>query len=947
MRSWANRRLNRELLLNAQMAMGVENYEQAEAYAARLLQREPSEEVYLIAGEAAMLTGRVDKALEYFEPLLDGNDNSSVVAMCASGDLWLGKGHARRAEQLFRRALELDPSQTFARQNLVNLLAIEGRWWESLPLRFSLLRENRFSVSDLRFMGNPKALILSDDLERFEAAEPDNLMVALGKAQLALRQTSPEIAKPLFEQVVAAAPDTLEAQAGLGMVLLNQGNAGEFERWHAALPDNADSHPDIWVARGLWAQRTDQQPAAVRCFWEAARRDPTHRQAIYQLSVALVSVGKEAEAEPFQKLAVQLAEMINTVDKLFTSNTEDPQMMQRAAEQTERMGRYWEAWGWMRAALAEYREQPQIQLALARLEAKLSPDFPRVAPDVDPAAQVDFSHFPRPTIASSDATPSGGAAVAVDEVPIRFDDVAAASGLVFRYFNGEDLTTEGRRMFEFTGGGVAILDYDRDGWPDVYFTQGRHWPQREGQPHLRDQLFRNLGNGRFANVTEASGLGDDGLSQGVTVGDYNADGFADIYVGNVRENRFYRNNTDGTFTEVTSEAGLDAAHWTTSSVLADLNGDGLADIYEVNYLAGDAAELMCRSTCSPASFDAQQDRLLLNLGDGRFRDVTQEAGVVTPNGKGLGVVAADLEGTGRLNVVVTNDTEANFYFVNEGERGGPPRFSEQAGVRGLAFDREGLAQACMGVAVGDPDGDGLLDLLVTNFYKEHNVLYQQMPGGFFLDVSREKGLADPSILMLAFGTEFIDFELDGDPDLATANGHVDDFSADGQPYEMQGKLYRNQGDCQFVELPDTVGQYFQRRQLGRSLAVLDWNRDGKEDFVVSHLDVDVALVENQTEPVGHYLALQFVGTTSERDAIGTHCWVTVNGRTSMQQLVAGNGYHTSNEKKLIFGLGDATEVEQLRIRWPSGGEVAFQAVPADQVLCVIEGQDTLHVVPKD
>jgi tetratricopeptide (TPR) repeat protein len=946
-RNWANRKLNRELLLNARMAMEMEDYEQAETYAARLLGRAPNDEAHLIAGDAAIALGRYDEALGYLEPLLDGQGESSVTALCASGQLWMSKGHAQRAEQLFRQALQRDRSQLFARQNLVKLLTIEGRWWESLPLRFSLLREDMFSSEDLHYLGNPKALILSGDLERFAQAEPDNVMVSLGEAQLALRRSDLEAAKPLFERVIAAKPEVLEAQAGLGMVLLNQSSTDEFERWHSALPQEADSHPDIWVARGLWAQRHDQLTAAVRCFWEAARLDPTHRQAIYQLSVALVSIGKEAEAEPFRELAVQLAEMVNIMDGLFLSGADDPQMMLRAAEQTELLGRYWEAWGWTRAALSISRESPQHQVALARLEAKLSAGLPRVAPERNAAANVDFSELPRPTITSSDSTPSDAPAVATNQTNIQFNDVAKASGLDFCYFNGEDLATEGRRMFEFTGGGAAILDYDRDGWPDVYFTQGRHWPQREGQPLLRDQLFRNLGNGKFENVTQVAGLGDEGMSQGVGVGDYNSDGYPDIYVSNVRVNRFYRNNTDGTFAEVTAEAGLEAAHWSTSNVLADFNGDGLADIYEVNYLAGDAAELMCRRTCSPTSFDAMQDRLLLNEGDGRFRDVTQDAGVVAPGGKGLGVLALDLEGTGRLNVVVTNDTEGNFYFVNEGERGGPPKFTEQAGVRGLAFDRDGLAQACMGVAVGDPDEDGLLDLFVTNFYNEHNVLYQHMPGNFFLDASREKGLAEPSVLTLAFGTEFIDFELDSYPDLVTANGHVDDFSAEGQPYEMRGRLYHNRGNGQFVELPETVGAYFQRLVLGRSLATLDWNRDGKEDYVVSHLDVDVALVENQTKSVGHYLDIRFVGTDSERDAIGTHCWVTIGDRTLYQQLVGGNGYHTNNEKHLIFGLGELTQVDELRIRWPGGTEAVFKDVAVDQALCVIEGQDRLHVVPKD
>ena len=290
-----------------------------------------------------------------------------------------------------------------------------------------------------------------------------------------------------------------------------------------------------------------------------------------------------------------------------------------------------------------------------------------------------------------------------------------------------------------TGGGVAVLDYDADGWPDVYFTQGGPWPwTTAGQsPVDRDRLYRNLGNGQFADVTQEAGLGDDRYSQGVAAGDFDNDGWPDLYVANFGANRLYRNGGDGTFTDVTGASGIAGERWTSSCLIADLNGDGQPDLYDVNYLSGkDAARSLCRKGeelrwCSPSSFPGEPDQVYLNRGEGRFEDVSDTAGILASGGKGLGIIAADFDGSGRLNLFVANDAEANFYFVNQtGQRGEPLAFEERALLAGLAYDGDGLPQASMGVALDDADGDGLLDLFVTSFHHESNTLYLQRAGRF-------------------------------------------------------------------------------------------------------------------------------------------------------------------------------------------------------------------------
>ena len=527
----------------------------------------------------------------------------------------------------------------------------------------------------------------------------------------------------------------------------------------------------------------------------------------------------------------------------------------------------------------------------------------------------------------------------------HFVDVTASSGIEFAFHNADDPRTPGRRLIETTGGGVAVLDYDRDGWPDLYFTDGGSWPDNRDSVYT-DRLYRNLGTGKFVDVTDQAGLGDRSFSQGVAAGDVDNDGWPDLLVCNLGGNRLYRNNGDGTFSDVTSAWGISGERWSTSAAIADINLDGTNDIYVVNYLAGEEAyQRICGTkdrprVCSPAEFDAAPDRFYLGSGDGVFRDRTEASGAVGERGNGLGCVVADLFGNGRMTVFVANDATANFCFTNRASPGEPVKFEEVAVLRGLAFSSEGRSQGCMGIASGDFDGDGRLDLFVTNFQNESNALYRQQRRGLgtFQDESARRGIADVSEKRLGFGTQFIDAELDGLPDLVVTNGHIDDLADLGVPYRMQPQLLRNLGG-RFVEWPaKESGDYFGRKVLGRGLARLDWNLDGKEEFVVSHLEDPAVLVENRSENAGHYLAIELSGTVSARDAVGAIVAVEFGGRRIVRQMTAGDGYQASNHRRLVFGLGDTSEVDKLEIRWPSGKRETHGPLKSDQQMLWIEGQ---------
>ena len=936
-------RLDRYLLERAQAALDVEDYATAESCAAQVVARSNNRQARMLAGEAAMLGGRYEQAIVFLQPDLEGTDADAVVAICAAADIHFHLRHSAEAERLFRRALELDPQQVFAKRSLAHLFTLQGRLREALTQRFELLQAGHVDLDDLLLLGNPRALINSDEVRDFEQRDSANPLWNFARSQILVRNSQSRQGVELLGHVIAAIPDFADAHAVLGLALLDAGTPEDFWLWQTQVPGAVVDRADYWVALGLWAQRNQQLPAAVRCFWEALRRDPTHRLASYQLSAALIADGKAEAAKPFEEQAVRLRQITEFVDSLFTRQVEDVGTKMKLARKAEALGRYWEAHAWYQLIQAEVPHDSALRMATLRLGRQLRPGVPRVVPELDQAARADFSSYPLPDIARPNPVAPREIATTTDDA-IQFVNVTATSELDFTYFNGDDPTTPGRRMFEFTGGGVAVLDYDLDGWPDLYFTQGSHLPRRDGQPILRDQLYRNLGDGRLQNVTVAAGLGDDRFGQGVAAGDFNNDGWPDLFVGNIDVNRLYQNNGDGTFTEVTDEAGLGGEFWTTSCLIADINGDAIPDLYEVHYLEGGIAELVCPKTCSPMPFPAQEDRYFQGNGDGTFTDRTEEAGLLAPEGKGLAVVAFDYGDTGQLSLFVANDTTANFWFVNEQPRGEVPHFVESAIPRGLAFDREGLAQACMGVAVDDAQGDGLLDMFVGNFYHEFNTLYEQMPGGFFADVSRERGLAEPSFLLLTFGAQFIDMDLDRLPDLIATNGHVDDFSNEGLPYRMPPHVFRNLGET-FVDLCESCGPFFSGGYLGRGLAKLDWNRDGRGDWVVSHLDSPAALIENSTSPCGNYLGLVLIGTESERDAIGATVWLTVKGKARISQLIGGGGYMCGNERSLLLGLGSAHAVDSLEIRWPSGQRQVYEQVVGNQVYVAVEGSAILTTLP--
>ncbi|HVX30476.1 MAG TPA: VCBS repeat-containing protein, partial [Nitrolancea sp.] len=468
---------------------------------------------------------------------------------------------------------------------------------------------------------------------------------------------------------------------------------------------------------------------------------------------------------------------------VFARDHSDTNPMLELVESYEAVGRLWEAYGWCRFAARLDRANQRSVPILARLERKVrNLPLKLTADSANLALAIDLSGYPLPEFRNSAWVPPQAVAEQVPESTPAFRNDARAAGLRFRYFNGTEGSPQ-HRMFEFTGGGIGALDFDLDGYTDLYFTQGRPWPPDGPSSQFTDHLYRNLDGRRFVEVTQTARIAEDGFGQGVSVGDFDADGFADIFVGNIGGNQLWRNNGDGTFSDATSAAGITGDDWTTSCALVDLDGDGLSDIYAVSYVTGeDAYDRVCRHNdgapklCMPFDFHGQRDRVWRNDGNGEFREVADELLSVPPDGMGLGIAVWDAHGHGQLSVLVANDTTPNFFFVPERTEKGRFRLRECGVATGLALNGEGKATGCMGIALGDVNGDAESDVHITNFYAESNTLYLSRSGGFFDDQTRAMGLYEPSLNMLGFGTQFLDADLDGRLELFVANGHVDDLS---------------------------------------------------------------------------------------------------------------------------------------------------------------------------
>ncbi len=552
---------------------------------------------------------------------------------------------------------------------------------------------------------------------------------------------------------------------------------------------------------------------------------------------------------------------------------------------------------------------------------------------------------------------SGPASSGDGSVSVAFVDRANETGLDFNHFNG--MSGE-YYLGEIMGAGGALFDYDDDGDLDVYLVQGRMLggvelseallPAAEDAP-LRDRMFRNDlttspgGRGllRFSDVTDASGIEAYGYGMGVAAGDYDGDSRVDLYVTNLGANQLWRNAGDGTFSDATAESGTDDSRWSTSAAFVDFDHDGLLDLYVVNYVDFRIASHKVCSTehgapeyCGPSKYRPETDRLLRNLGDGTFADVSSEVGLIAAPGPGLGVVSADFDGNGWIDIYVANDQTPNKLWMNQGEG----HFREEGMMSGSAVDAQGRVQASMGVDAGDVDGDGDEDLFMTHLLMEVNTLYVNDGSGLFFDRTAAAGLGPPSMGLTGFGTALLDVDNDGWLDLVAVNGAVRTIrqlraTGDPLPLEQPNQLFLNRGG-RFVNA-SAQAPVLALPHVSRGAAVGDVDEDGDPDVLICNNSGPVQLLVNQTARRSGWLGLRLVGRTG-RDMVGAVATLVRDGEAPLvRRSRAAASYLASSDPRLLFGLGDSEAVTYVEVLWPSGLRERWRDLAPGRYHTLVEG----------
>ena len=527
---------------------------------------------------------------------------------------------------------------------------------------------------------------------------------------------------------------------------------------------------------------------------------------------------------------------------------------------------------------------------------------------------------------------------------VRFTDVTKAAGISFVHFKGNQGTSINLEEF---GPGVCVTDFDGDGWPDIYFVNGRDRYNRGISVH--NALYRNNGDGTFTDVTEKEGVPGTGYGLGCIWGDYDNDGYPDLFITQYGRNVLYHNNGNGTFTDVTDKAGvsgIESGKFHSGATFFDYDRDGYLDLYVGSYVQLEPdGPLYCsvgkvKSSCPPQAYQGSPNVLYHNNGDGTFTDVSKAVNVFQPKGKNLAVGAADYDNDGWPDLFVANDGMPAYLYHNQGGK-----FSEIAASADMAYSMDGKEMAAMCISLGDYDNDGWLDLYISDFQGYGDHLWHNDHHGHLHEVTGQAGILIPTLNVLGFGGGFLDYDNDGWLDLFIANGHVypeiESFPVH-EHYRQLNSLFRNLGNGKFVETTDSAGIAALSPRVGRGVAFADFDNDGFTDIVVANNDDPPTLLHNSGNS-SHFLNFKLVGTKSNRDAIGAHIRVVAGGISQIREVAGGGSYLSQSDLRASFGLGRSVQAETVEIRWPSGQIDSFSNVKANQFYLVAEGNRELQL----
>ncbi len=858
-------------------------------------------------------------------------------------------GEVYEAIELLEASLRANPGDHAQRRMLVTFLNEIQRTDLTSGHLQTLIAARQFDLPLLLTTTETSSRRLSDATStRLLDRNPDDHRVRLAEAFVLLYRRDASAAARVLGDILQHHPGFEPAQAMLGRALAADSRWAELQDWINDVGPGTRDFADYWRTLGDIASHDAADAEAARAYWEATRRDPNDLVAWERLRQSLQQLG-DVDKSTRDAIMAHSSQLLTLRERFndFTARGSDRQSAATdVAQSLFALGRIWEAEAWSAIATTLVKD-PSDELAGLRREitAKLRRESAWLAADT-PALAIDLSRLPLPKLGSVVAT-----SLARETRPLiprvdshqhlRLSHASGSWGL--GSVGGGNNPTDARlaALIRSTGVGVGSIDYDLDGGVDlVVINAGGTMLKTDSMPN---ELMRNLGD-TFVRVTASSRLGDRGFGQGVAVGDFNEDGFPDVFVANLGLNRLYCNNGDGTFNDCTARVETSRPEaWSTSAAFADINDDAIADLVVTNYcqLVPSLSEPCLNDQgvdgpCHPLKFPADIDQFFVATPDSRLVDVTEKS-VGPIAGRGLGLVAGRLSAED-FGIFVANDMSRNsFYTAREGDAW---RLTDNALARGVAVDAHSQPQASMGIAARDFDRDGDLDFYVTGFAREYNVYYEQISPGMWADQTSKLGLVEPTLMMVGFGTQAIDLDNDGLDEIIVTNGHIGDFAdPEAPPYEQPLQLFRRGPESKFVLIDDDAwDDYFASAHVGRALMVADVNRDGRTDVVITHADESLGLLVNETVSSDNAIAFQLVGTRCSRDGVGAVVQFEVDGEPQTLWSLAGSGYFCSNERLLHAGLGNAERVTNVRVTWQDGSSERFGSCQAGAVYLIVQGE---------
>ncbi|WP_419189569.1 FG-GAP-like repeat-containing protein [Stieleria marina] len=902
---------------------------------------------------AAELLSKACRVQNFSDP---ARVHQAVIAMIEVGEFY-------ESISFLEEVVQAQPDQYQSRRLLYDFHAGTDNRLAALRHGKRLIRQRRFDVDLLSSISNTQQRTMdTDPLNEMTSRNPDDKRPLLGSARRDFDEDKYDAAIDTLQEIAKAHPNFLPAQALLARSLAVSDQFDKLQQWAKSQPEAIQDYPDYWLAIGDWARFKKQKRSMARAYWEATRIDPDLTESWQKLGTALrdiSNVGASENTIAAIDQRVKLLSRFNQQKKRFErSGSISRQVANEIAKTLDELGRRWEAEAWASVALT-LPEDDSVDVEATRksIVAKLRSDTPWQSTQQAPEFALDLTALsvpafdndsPGANILSDSAASDAIAAMPRDGTEdtdldqFEFQDEAKQRGIAFHGRTSDDLDKPGIMLYQTLGCGGATVDFDRDGWDDLYLVAAGGKPK--GMNSDANALMRNL-LGQFTDVGELSQADDRGFGQGAAVGDINADGFPDLLVLNYGLNSLFINNGDGTFSRAPNSPTEDKTAWTTSAAIADIDGDAIADCVVTQYCAGlDPITKTCGDefirSCSPMAFPALADVFWQGNVDGGLTDRTEQWNAVPDVlGRGLGVVIGSFDELPGLDVIIANDMTNNHYW-NQPNKEKSFELVDSAMIRGLGGDDRGSAQGSMGIATGDFDRDGDVDFYITNFFKEYNIYHEQQGPGSWRDMTGSLQLVDPTVELVGFGSEAADLDNDGDLELVVANGHVDMFSRGDEKsvYEHPMQIFSSDKGKTFRPAK-LVGDYLQKPHVGRALWTIDANRDGQTDFAVTHQTEPVALLVNQGEPTNHWIGMSLVGRNCDRDAIGATLEIIAGENSWTQQVTAGSGYMCSNEKTLRVGLETYEGDCAVEVRWPDGTKQRFANLKPDSVWLLIQNDE--------